>query len=292
MKIHEYINQTVARFDRAELCYGHGTDNSLDEAVYLIYGTLEIGFEVEPDSLQRVLTEAELAVLEDRVRRRVEQREPVAYVLGEAWFCGIPFYADKRALIPRSPIAELIANRFVPLLDSTPGRILDLCTGGGCIGISCALHFPQTQVDLADISPDALALAQRNIDRHGTSERVRVIQSDLFSCLDEPYDLIVANPPYVSTAEVAALPPEFHHEPRLGLESAEEGLSLPVAILQQAADHLNERGVLVMEVGYSAANLEQRLAGVPLLWLEFEQGGEGVMAITAEELKRYAGEIK
>lgn len=292
MRIREFVENTVARFEKAELCFGHGTDNPLDEAVYLVYGSVGLDFAVELESQDRELSSTELELLERRVCSRIEQRIPVAYLLGEAWFCGVPFYSDTRALIPRSPIAELIEREFQPLLSSPPGKILDMCTGSGCIGISCALQFRRARVDLADVSPDCLELAQRNIGRHGTSDRVRAIQSDLFSNIDGRYDLIVANPPYVSATEVESLPPEFHHEPRLGLESTVDGLGLPLEILRQSVGYLEEGGLLIMELGFSATRFEQRLARVPLLWLDFEHGGEGVMAITREELVRFANEIK
>lgn len=287
MTITEYIDRTVSRFEQAEIFFGHGTDNSLDEAVYLVYSSLHFDFGEDYRELGQELTAAEQRLLDARVSRRIENREPVAYLVGEAWFCGLPFYCDDRALIPRSPIAELIHEGFQPLCHRPPARILDLCTGGGCIGIACAMQFGDAHVDLADISPDCLQLAQDNIDRHGTSDRVRTIESDLFDKVEGRYDLIVANPPYVSAEEIAALPVEYQHEPRLGLESAADGLDIPLRILQEAAQYLEEDGVLVMEVGYSAERLQARLTKVPLLWLSFEQGGEGVMAITAKELVKY-----
>src|SRR5690606_23590675 len=219
--------------------------------------------------------------------RRIEERVPVAYLVGEAWFCGLPFKVDERVLIPRSPIAELINNRFEPLLNREPLRILDLCTGSGCIGIACALAFPDAQVDLADISTDALQLAQENVQRHGLEQQVRVIESDLFTAVQGPYDLIVTNPPCVSRQEVDELPAEYHHEPELGLLSLDDGLDIPLRILREAAAHLHEDGVLVLEVGYSREALTARLPGVPLLWLEFEHGGDGVCALTAQQLRQY-----
>ncbi len=287
MTITEFIRETAARFETAELFYGHGTDNADDEAVYLIYGSLGLDYAAGQETINRELTNRELALLEERVERRIEERIPVAYLVNEAWFCGLPFFSDPRALIPRSPIAELIANGFQPLLEQAPDSILDMCTGSGCIGIACAVAFPNAQVDLVDISEDCLALARENIGRHGASERVSAVQSDLFENLQRKYDLIVANPPYVSGEEIAELPAEYLHEPRLGLESAEQGLQIPLRILQQAADYLDDDGLLIMEVGYSWEQLQSRLADVPLLWLEFESGGDGVMAITASELVKF-----
>jgi ribosomal protein L3 glutamine methyltransferase len=287
MNIRAYIDQVIETFDQAGLCFAHGTDNAVDEAVYLVYGSLGIEFSEDYRTLARILDDTELEQLNARVAARVRDRMPVAYLVGEAWFCGRPFNCDQRALIPRSPIGELITNSFQPLLKAPPSRILDMCTGGGCIGISCALQFPDAEVDLADISPACLELAASNIGRHGTSDRVNTIESDLFDNIEGVYDLIVANPPYVSTAEVDSLAPEFHHEPRLGLESAEAGLDIPLTILRQAEEYLSASGILVMEVGYSAAALQESLADLPLLWLEFEHGGDGVMGITSRELRQY-----
>ncbi|MEQ8313960.1 MAG: 50S ribosomal protein L3 N(5)-glutamine methyltransferase [Gammaproteobacteria bacterium] len=287
MNICTYIEQLVETFNRAGLCFAHGTNNAVDEAVYLVYGSLGIDYDEDYRTLERILSDTELDRLNARVASRVGERVPVAYLVGEAWFCGRPFNCDQRALIPRSPIGELIGNSFQPLLKSPPARILDMCTGGGCIGISCALEFPDAEVDLADISPACLELAASNIGRHGTSDRVKTIESDLFDNIQGVYDLIVANPPYVSTAEVNSLAPEFQHEPRLGLESGEAGLDIPLTILRQAEEYLSASGVLVMEVGYSAAALQERLPDLPLLWLEFEHGGDGVMGITSRELRQY-----
>jgi len=211
----------------------------------------------------------------------------VAYLVGEAWFCGLPFKVDERVLIPRSPIAELINNRFEPLLVREPLRILDLCTGSGCIGIACALAFEDARVDLSDISADALQLARENVIRHGLQERVQVLESDLLQSLQGPYDLIVTNPPYVSRQEIDDLPAEYRHEPELGLLSFDDGLDIPLRILREAAAHLSEDGLLVLEVGYSREALTARLPEVPLLWLEFGQGGDGVCALTAGQLRQY-----
>ena len=221
--------------------------------------------------------------------RRIEQRTPVAYLVGEAWFAGLPFNVDERVLVPRSPIAELIQNEFQPMLDAPPRRALDLCTGSGCIGIATALAFPDCQVDLADISQDALAVADSNIRRHGVEGRVRVIQSDLFQGLADEgvrYDLIVSNPPYVSAEEVAELPAEYHQEPALGLLSEDDGLAIPLQILRQAPDFLSEQGVLILELGYSWSVLAERYPQLPVTWLEFDNGGEGVLAIDRASLIR------
>ncbi len=286
MKIQEYIQRVAQRLDSADLCYGHGTDNPLDEAFYLIYGLLGIDFNDE-QAVQRELTDAESMKIEAALECRVNEQIPTAYLVGRAWFAGHEFHCDERALVPRSPIAELIHGNFQPMLEQPATRVLDLCTGGGSIGIAIALQWPDCQVDLVDISIDALALAKKNIALHDLGDRVRTIESDLMQAVVGEYDLIVSNPPYVPIEEYVELPVEFSHEPKLGLVSADDGLQLPLKILRDSVDHMSESGVLVMEVGHSHGQLSERLPQVPLLWLEFENGGEGVLALTARQLLQY-----
>ena len=286
MKLQETIQQFAARLDSVDLCYGHGTDNPLDEAFYLIYGLLGIDF-ADEQAAQNELKPEQEAMLEAALKRRIGERIPTAYLVGRAWFAGHEFYCDQRALVPRSPVAELINGEFEPLLHEPAGKILDLCTGGGSIGIATALIWPECEVDLADISGDALDLAKKNIALHGLGGRVRTIQSDLFGDIDSRYDLIVANPPYVPVQEYDELPAEFANEPSLGLISDDNGLQIPLKILRDSVDYLSSTGLLVMEVGYSHPQLSERLKQVPLLWLEFEQGGEGVLALTARQLQQY-----
>ena len=287
MYLQDYITHTTGLFDQSGIYFGHGTDNAHDEAVYLVYSVLQLDFDNSVDKANRILTANEINTLDKLVERRIDTREPVAYLIGEAWFCGYPFNCDSRALVPRSPIAELIENRFQPLLKAEPKSILDMCTGGGCIGISCALAFEQSSVDLVDISEASLALARENINRHGTSSRVQTIQSNLFTELGQQYDLIVANPPYVSSEEMQNLPKEYRHEPVHGLECSDDGLFLPLKILREAVQHLTADGLLVMEVGNAAERLQDRVGEMPLLWLEFAHGGDGVMAITAAQLEKF-----
>lgn len=287
----EYVERASAVFDGAELFYGHGTDNAFDEAVYLVFATLDIAFD-DPDAYSRVIARDECDLLDSRVADRVENHTPVAYLVGQAWFGGMRFIADARALIPRSPLAEFIAEGCAPFVSSTPERILDLCCGGGCIGILAAHQFPLARVDLADLSADALALARENVSLHTLVDRVNLRQSNLFEALEGRYDLMLSNPPYVPLDEVLGLPPEYSHEPSLGLISEDDGLAIPLQILREAPDYLSDGGVLVMEVGYSVEQLSARLAQVPLLWLEFAHGGEGVLAITRDELLRYRDQFK
>lgn len=289
MRLQTCIEQLAGRLAAAGIHCGHGVDNVHDEAVFLVFGALDLDFQRSIRQQDRELGCDEIERLEQLVRARIEQRIPTAYLLGKAWFAGHEFICDSRALIPRSPIAELIGNGFEPLfkpgLVSEPGAVLDLCCGGGCIGIACALRFPACRVDLADISGEALELARENIRLHGLGERVSARQADLFEGLNGRYDLILANPPYVSPEEIARLPDEYGHEPALGLDGGVDGVDIAERLLRQAAKRLNPGGWLILETGYSAGELENRFPETAFLWLEFEHGGAGVCALTAEQLR-------
>jgi ribosomal protein L3 glutamine methyltransferase len=286
MKVIDYIKDVSDRFAGAELFFGHGTKSPRDEAIYLIYSILGIEFSRDPTSLKKELSGEQQQRLERIVIERMLEKTPAAYLVEEAWFAGHKFICDKRALIPRSPIAELVQNRFEPLLKDQPKKILDMCCGGGCIGISCALEFPESYVDMVDISTDCLHLAEENIKLHGLLDRVSVVHSDLFKGLSGTYDLIVTNPPYVSKEELDSLPAEYQHEPITGLLSEAKGLEIPLRILNDAANYMSETGLIIMEVGSTSKLLSDTLKSVPLLWLEFEHGGRGVLALSATELDR------
>ncbi|EKF9422733.1 50S ribosomal protein L3 N(5)-glutamine methyltransferase [Vibrio cholerae] len=283
--LQDMIRWTVSRFNAANLFYGQGTDNAWDEAVQLILPTLYLPIDVPPHVLSSRLTSSERLRVVERVIKRINDRTPVAYLTNKAWFCGLEFFVDQRVLVPRSPIGELIQNRFEPWLIEEPTRIMDLCTGSGCIAIACANAFPEAEVDAIDISVDALQVAEQNIQDHGLEQQVFPIRSDLFRDLpQEQYDLIVTNPPYVDQEDMDSLPSEFRHEPELGLAAGSDGLKLARRILANASLYLKENGVLVCEVGNSMVHMMEQYPHIPFTWLEFENGGHGVFLLTREQL--------
>ncbi|WP_154171515.1 50S ribosomal protein L3 N(5)-glutamine methyltransferase [Vibrio metoecus] len=283
--LQDMIRWTVSRFNAANLFYGQGTDNAWDEAVQLILPTLYLPIDVPPHVLSSRLTSSERLRVVERVIKRINDRTPVAYLTNKAWFCGLEFFVDQRVLVPRSPIGELIQNRFEPWLIEEPTRIMDLCTGSGCIAIACANAFPEAEVDAIDISVDALNVAEQNIQDHGLEQQVFPIRSDLFRDLpQEQYDLIVTNPPYVDQEDMDSLPSEFRHEPELGLAAGRDGLKLARRILANAPLYLKENGVLVCEVGNSMVHMMEQYPHIPFTWLEFENGGHGVFLLTREQL--------
>lgn len=286
--LRDHIRWAVSRFHAEQLYFGHGTDNAWDDARQLVLGAVHLPFEIADTYLDCRLEDDEIAQLRELLRRRIEERVPTAYLINEAWFCGLPFYVDERVLVPRSPIAEQIQRRFEPWLAQEPARILDLCTGSGCIGIACAYAFEEAEVVLSDLSFEALEVANINIERHGLEERVYTVQGDGFDGLPEQrFDLIVSNPPYVDAEDFAEMPEEYHHEPALGLACGEDGLDLVRRMLAEAADHLTEKGLLVVEVGNSQVHVEASYPEVDFTWLEFEQGGHGVFLLSAEQCRRH-----
>ena len=283
---YQFILWAEQCFDEADLYFGHGTDNAYDEAAFLVLRALDLPFEIDDDQLNQSLSKDVRDYLIKLVAHRIEQRQPVAYMLNEAWFCGLPYYVDERVLVPRSPLAELIGHRFSPwIVVEDVSRILDVGTGSGCIAIASALAFADATVDAVDISADALVVAEENSRRHGVNDRLRLIRSDLYENLHEQrYDIIIANPPYVGAGEMAILPEEFRHEPRLGLQAGEDGLDIVRRLIAESRSHLNGSGILVVEVGNGQQALIEALPQLPFLWLEFEFGGHGVFLLTTQQL--------
>jgi len=290
----DFIRYGASRFSAAGLTFGHSHDNPIDEATHLVLASLHLPPDIPPAYGAGKLTAEERVRVLQLIERRISERLPVAYLVGETWFAGIKFKSDRRALVPRSPIAELIEAGFSPWLDGRHvERALDLCTGSGCIGIAMAAYNPHWQVDIADISDDALSLARENVALVHVGERVDMIRSDLFAGLQgRKYDLIVSNPPYVTEDEYAALPGEYSHEPKLGLTSGEDGLDACLRILDEAADHLTEEGLLIVEVGESEQALVALLPDVPFVWVEFKVGQMGVFALERRELVEHANAIR
>lgn len=286
LTIRDFLRWGASEFTAANLFYGHGTDNPWDEAEVLVLHALHLTPPLANDWLDSRLTRAERERVLANLVRRVQERIPAAYITGQAWFAGLPFVVDERVLVPRSPLGELIQKRFEPWLIQSPQRILDLCTGSGCIGIACAYSFPEAEVQLSDISYDALDVAWENIQRHDLEDRVFALQSDLFENLQgQVFDLIVSNPPYVDADDMASLPDEYHAEPELGLASGDDGLDFTRRLLAEAADYLTDSGLLVVEVGNSWLALKDAYPELPFTWVEFERGGHGVFMLTKMDLQ-------
>ena len=289
----DFIRYGASRFSAAGLTFGHSHDNPIDEATHLVLASLHLPPDIPPAYGAGRLTAAERENVLALIERRVGERLPVAYLVGETWFAGLKFKSDRRALVPRSPIAELIESRFAPWLDERHiDRVLDLCTGSGCIGIAIAEYNPDWQVDIVDISEEALSLARENIVFQHVESRVEAIQSDLFAGVKgRRYDLIVSNPPYVTEDEYTALPGEYAHEPKLGLTSGVDGLDLCLRMLDEAADYLTDDGLLIVEVGESEHALAALLPQVPFIWIEFKVGQMGIFALERRDLVEHATAI-
>jgi len=281
------LREAVTQFKRARLAFGHGTHNARDEAAYLILHTLRLPLgELEP-VLDKKLSTSELQAVRAILRRRVCGRTPAAYLTREAWLGKFRFYVDERAIVPRSFIAELLRDALAPwVADARRVRaVLDLCTGSGCLAVLAAHAFPEARVDAADVSPEALQVARRNVKDYALGGRVRLVLTDLFDRLaGRRYDLILSNPPYVGAAAMRALPREYRREPRLALAGGRDGLALLRRILTQAAAHLNPEGLLIVEIGHNRAALEKAYPRLPFTWLETSAGGNHVFMLRREEL--------
>jgi ribosomal protein L3 glutamine methyltransferase len=278
------------QLEHADVFFGHGTDNAWDEAVQMVLSVVGLPLDSTDGVLPHPVGSDDLARLQKLLERRITEQIPLPYLLGRAWFAGLEFYCDERAIIPRSPIAELILNEFQPWYTGpAPRRVLDLCCGGGAIGLACAYYFPDFHVDLLDVDPGALDLARENVNLLKLEERVTLLESDLVQALgDVKYDLILSNPPYVDAASLAAMPAEFLREPELALGSGLDGLDLTRTLLSTVGSYLRDSGILVLEVGNSWPALERCYPRLPFTWIEFEHGGEGVLTLTASELQEYS----
>ena len=285
----DFLRFSLTCASKAQLYYGHGTDNAWDDMHSLILRSLALPYDVDPNLLNARLTTSEKKHLCQQLEKRINQRVPVPYLIKEAYFCDLPFYVDERVLIPRSPIAELINSQFSPWIDAEEvDHILDLCTGSGCIAIACCYAFPEAQVDAVDISCEALAVAAINREQLGVEEQLTLIESDCFNNVPpKKYDLIVSNPPYVGKAEMQTLPDEFRHEPVLALETSNNGLAIVEKILKNAHAYLSDQGILVVEVGNSEEALCEAYPLVPFTWLEMSHGGRGIFLLTKQQLEEY-----
>ena len=267
--------------------FGHGTDNAFDESAALVFYALGLSHEAGAKTYAKKVGQAGQQRVSDLITRRIEERVPAAYLMGETWFAGLSFHVDSRVLIPRSPIAELIERQFTPWIDPRRvKRVLDIGTGSGCIAIACAKAFPKARVDAVDISAEALQVARVNVRRHRLGRRLRLVESDHFGALaDESYDIIVTNPPYVGERELKSLPAEYRHEPRIALAAGQSGLDSVRIILQEAARFLRPGGLLVVEVGNTETAVRRAFRQLPFTWLDFERGGGGVFLLSAEQLQ-------
>lgn len=284
--LRDWVRWGASRFNEAGLHFGHGTDNALDEALLLVLHALHLDHDLPADFLDARTTAAERESVLHLLRRRIDERIPAPYLTGRARFAGDWYHVDESVLVPRSPLAELIERRFEPWADPDAiRRVLDLCTGSGCIAIACAHALPEAEVDATELSEAAAAVAHRNVREHGVGQRVRVLAGDLYGPIEaQRYDLVVSNPPYVSAAEMAGLPAEYLREPALGLAAGADGLDVVRRILAGARRHLTPGGILVVEVGDSADRLAAAYPEVPFLWLDFARGGGGVFLLTASQL--------
>ncbi len=285
--VQDWIRWGASSFERGDLYYGHGTDNAWDDAAQLILWLVKTPWAKLDAILAARLTVQEREHAYQLIHERLITRKPAAYLTGEAYFAGLPFIVNEQVLVPRSPIAQLIEQQFQPWLEQSPKTVLDMCTGSGCIGIACAVAFPEAFVDLVDISAGALEVAEQNVVAYGLEQAVSLIESDGLQNVDNAYDLIVCNPPYVDAEDMAALPQEYCNEPELALASGPDGLDFTRQFLQNVNHRLKPGGVIVLEVGNSWEALEEAFPTVPFTWVDLPEGGHGVCVLTKAQLEAY-----
>ncbi len=286
MNLNQLLAQAEARLDAANLAYGHGTTNAHDEAAWLLLWCLGLPLDADLDELaERAIGDDEARAVSALIERRIATREPAAYLTNEAWLQGVPFYVDRRAIVPRSFIAELIADGGVdPWLGEHTRDVLDLCTGNGSLAVLAAMAWPEIHVTGADLSPDALAVARLNVDKHGLQERIALVQSDGLAACTGPWDLILCNPPYVNARSMARLPAEYRAEPELALAGGEDGMDFVRALLRDAPRCLNPQGVLVLEIGNERAFFEAAFPRLEPVWLSTSAGDDQVLLLTRDAM--------
>lgn len=289
MNVEHLIRTVAASFEDAELSYGHGTDNPLDEAAWLVFAVLQLSHDDTPAIYSASVDDEQVSAALALAGRRINERVPLAYLINQAFFAGWEFFVDERVLVPRSPIAELINKQFTPWIEPNEVRfVVDLGTGSGCIAVAIAHAFPDARVDAVDISADALEVTAINIEKHGLEDRVTIVQSDFFSALGgRQYDLIVSNPPYVDGTDMKSMPAEYQSEPVLGLMAGDDGLVSVRKILHDASPFLTDNGILVCEVGNSQQALAAAYPDAAFVWLDFAQGGTGVFLLTKDDLQGF-----
>ncbi|MEO6407231.1 MAG: 50S ribosomal protein L3 N(5)-glutamine methyltransferase [Burkholderiaceae bacterium] len=292
MTLIDHITAQSARLKTAGVSFGHGTGNAFDEAAWLVLFALGLPLDALEAQARRALTPAEVETTTALVDRRIETRAPAAYLTREAWLQNVPFYVDERAIVPRSFIAELLVDAegdgtLDAWLSDRTRRVLDLCTGNGSLAVIAALAYPEIEVDAADISADALAVARINVDRHQLGARISLLESDLFASVAGPYDLILCNPPYVNAQSMAALPPEYRAEPALALAGGDDGMDLVRRILRDAPQHLDADGVLVLEIGHERGHFEHAFRRLEVAWLETSAGADQVLLVTRHALVKW-----
>ncbi len=288
LTLRDWLRWAVSRFNAAKLFFGHGTDNAWDEAIWLLLATLQLPRDRLEPFLDARLTRAERLAVFNVLEQRIARRLPTAYLVQEAWLGDFRFYVDERVIVPRSYFAELLEEGCAPWVEEpeSVGSVLDLCTGSGCLAILMAHTFPHAQVDAIDISPDALAVARRNIADYGLEGSVHAIESDLFAAVPgKRYDLILSNPPYVTAAAMAALPAEYRHEPVLALAAGEDGLDVVRRILREAADHLTPEGFIAIEVGHNRDQVEAAFPHLPVVWLDTASSVDKIFLVSCEALR-------